>query len=144
MDRTISSIAELGEFARTFVLGLSSHPNKATLVGLSGDLGSGKTAFVKAVAQVLGVDDEITSPTFVIEKKYTLPAASAFRTLVHIDAYRLHSGAELKPLRFEETLAEKGNLILVEWPEQVADALPQEIKTLRFTYVDETTRSVVL
>jgi len=142
METTISTITELETLARDFVAGLSPHVDRATFVGLSGELGSGKTAFVKAVAKAFGVNEEITSPTFVIEKRYLIPHGMPFRTLVHIDAYRLNGGAELRPLRFGETLVDPKNLVLLEWPEQVNDALPVDRQTLHFVHVDDTTRKI--
>ena len=98
---------------------------RATLVTLSGELGAGKTAFAKAVAKFLGVEEIVTSPTFVLEKIYLLGSeASKYKRLVHIDAYRLEQGSELAPLGFDELMQDSGNLILLEWPEKVSDALP--------------------
>ncbi|MDP2651771.1 MAG: tRNA (adenosine(37)-N6)-threonylcarbamoyltransferase complex ATPase subunit type 1 TsaE, partial [bacterium] len=97
----------------------------ATLVTLSGDLGAGKTAFVKAVAHVLGIEETVTSPTFVLEKIYQLGSETPkFKRLIHIDAYRLEAGSELAQLGFDELMSDAGNLILLEWPGKVAEALP--------------------
>lgn len=95
----------------------------ATLVTLSGELGAGKTAFTKAAAKALGVEEIITSPTFVLEKIYLL-GEQPFKRLIHIDAYRLEKGADLAPLGFDELMQDAGNLILLEWPEKVDDVLP--------------------
>lgn len=94
---------------------------RATIVGLSGHLGAGKTAFVKAVAAELGVAEEVTSPTFVIMKIYQVGSKknSPFEQLVHMDAYRLENAAQLEALRFEALAADPTNLIMVEWPENV-------------------------
>jgi tRNA threonylcarbamoyladenosine biosynthesis protein TsaE len=97
----------------------------AMLVALRGELGAGKTAFTKVVAKTLGVEDVVNSPTFVLEKIYLLGGpASNFKRLVHIDAYRLEKGSDLTPLGFDELMQDTENLILLEWPEKVADALP--------------------
>ena len=97
---------------------------------LSGELGAGKTAFTKAVAQAFGVSEIVNSPTFVLEKIYDLPTGSAFSKLIHIDAYRLESGAELAPLELGPLMKDMKNLILLEWPEKVADALPKATHTI--------------
>jgi tRNA threonylcarbamoyladenosine biosynthesis protein TsaE len=124
---------------------------KATIVALSGDLGSGKTAFVQAVARALGVQETVTSPTFIIEKIYQLKlaekkdakkTAANFSHLIHIDAYRLESGRELKHLGWNEIVADPGNLIFVEWPEKIADIIPKEVLTISFTFIDEKTREI--
>jgi tRNA threonylcarbamoyladenosine biosynthesis protein TsaE len=95
--------------------------NKALVVGLSGHLGAGKTAFVKAVAKELGIKEEVTSPTFVIMKMYDIDssAKSPWKRLVHIDAYRLEQPEELAVLNWKNIIADKDNLIMVEWPENV-------------------------
>lgn len=123
-EQTIRSLKDLKDEARALIAHLAPLPGSATLITLSGVLGAGKTAFTKAVAEAVGVKALVTSPTFVLEKIYALPGSAAFKKLIHIDAYRLKSGAELAPLGFDEAMGESSNLILLEWPERVADALP--------------------
>lgn len=127
-QKTVNTLEEFEEEAARFISALVPGKRDATLVTLSGELGAGKTAFVKAAARALGVEEAVTSPTFVLEKIYRLPraraaASPAFERLVHIDAYRLSRGSELSPLGFDELMRDAGNLILLEWPERVADAL---------------------
>ncbi len=124
MEKVIKSLDELNVEAASFVGTLTPQAEGATLVTLTGELGAGKTAFVKEIAKILGVEEVVTSPTFVLEKIYILPAQNAFKRLVHIDAYRLESGRDLAPLGFDELMKDSGNLVLLEWPERVADALP--------------------
>ena len=171
--KTIASIAEMEAFAAErladFSASFSAAPaisSGATLVLLRGDLGAGKTAFSKAIAKALGVTDEITSPTFVIQKSYVPQgssansasgaASAAFKKLVHIDAYRLEKPEELLPLGWKKLLAEQGTLILLEWPERVEAVLPARpsasaseqavsspaVREIRFRFVDEGTREV--
>ena len=128
MQKEIKTLAELEEEAKRFVNTLAPSQRDATLVTLVGELGAGKTAFTKAVAHALGVEEVITSPTFVLEKIYLLPRyrggeTATFARLVHIDAYRLEKGTDLSPLGFDELMKDSGNLILLEWPEKVSDAL---------------------
>lgn len=131
MEKTLATFADFEAEAERFVSALSQDAQGATLVTLSGELGAGKTAFTKAVASKLGVEEVVTSPTFVLEKIYALPLDSAqgetapFARLVHIDAYRLESGKDLAPLGFDELMQDSRNLVLLEWPEKVADALPE-------------------
>ncbi|MBU6323464.1 MAG: tRNA (adenosine(37)-N6)-threonylcarbamoyltransferase complex ATPase subunit type 1 TsaE [Patescibacteria group bacterium] len=134
MDGNLRTLEELAAHAGSFVKGLVPAGKGATLVTLSGELGAGKTAFVKAAARALGIAEDVTSPTFVLEKIYALPVQSpatfpeksggGFARLVHIDAYRLASGAELAALGFDEIMQDAGNLVMLEWPERVADSLP--------------------
>jgi tRNA threonylcarbamoyl adenosine modification protein YjeE len=90
--------------------------DEAVTIGLSGHLGAGKTAFVKEMAKLLGVKEEVTSPTFVIMKIYETTHANWHR-LVHIDAYRLEKREELEVLQLENLTADQHNLIMIEWPE---------------------------
>lgn len=116
----------------------------ATLVTLSGELGAGKTSFTQGLARALGVEETVTSPTFVLEKIYALPEATGrgFKRLAHIDAYRLERGTALVPLGFHELMQDRHTLILLEWPERVADALPAEAIRLQLSVNEDNTRSI--
>lgn len=115
--------------------------DKAVVVGLSGDLGSGKTTFSQSVANILGVTETVTSPTFVIEKVYHTKD-TVFPQFVHIDAYRLDTSRELEVLGFKDLLSKRGTLVFIEWPEKVADILPLDIYMLNFKFIDENTRTI--
>lgn len=136
-------LTEFQKTAAEFVLGLKLLARRATVVGLYGDLGSGKTTFVQAAAGTLGVTGHIASPTFLIMKSYKLSTFS-FQLLTHIDAYRLKGSEELRPLRFEELLRDPGNLIFVEWADRVADILPPDHRKVFFEFVSENTRKITL
>ncbi|MES2436424.1 MAG: tRNA (adenosine(37)-N6)-threonylcarbamoyltransferase complex ATPase subunit type 1 TsaE [Patescibacteria group bacterium] len=114
---------------------------QATLVGLYGNLGAGKTTFTQSVAEALGVTETVTSPTFIIEKIYKLDHAT-FDHLIHIDAYRLDREEELVNLGWKEIISNPKNLIFLEWPEKVSGILPTQIQKIVFTVVDETTRDI--
>jgi tRNA threonylcarbamoyladenosine biosynthesis protein TsaE len=129
VEKHIPNLDALAEEARAFITALTPGA-QATLVTLSGELGAGKTAFTQAVARALGIDEHVTSPTFVLEKIYDLPAEASFKRLVHIDAYRLSDGSDLGPLGFDALMKDGENLILLEWPEKVADALPPPIVSI--------------
>lgn len=120
------------------------HSEWATVVALSGDLGAGKTTFTKDVAHILGIKETITSPTFVIEKIYGLSPKikSHFVRFIHIDAYRLESSHELDVLGWHEIVNDKTNLIFVEWPEHVREALPENTLWMSFKHVSNTVREV--
>lgn len=104
----------------------------STIIALQGDLGAGKTVFSKGVAHTLGVVEEVTSPTFVIQKTYTLPEGKPWKRLVHIDAYRLESEAELSTIGWHDLATDPGNLILIEWPEQVGAGVPERAVRVEF------------
>src|SRR3989338_7177014 len=128
--------------AQDFVRTLFPAGAVATVVGLYGDLGAGKTTFVQAIAKALGVVETVNSPTFLIVKSYQFPVQS-FKTLIHIDAYRLKNSDELRKLRFDELLADPNNLIIIEWADKVSDILPPDHRQLFFEFVDETTRKIL-
>ncbi len=89
-----------------------------TVLALHGDLGAGKTTFVQGLARGLGVTEPVTSPTFSV---YNLHRGR--RLLVHLDAYRLNSGAELEQLMIDDFLVSPYCLAM-EWPEKVQDWVP--------------------
>jgi tRNA threonylcarbamoyladenosine biosynthesis protein TsaE len=92
------------------------------IILLSGDLGAGKTAFVKGLAKALSITDIVKSPTFNLMKCYSLPkrhALNAIRHLCHIDAYRLTNAADLLDIGAEEYLGQPNVITAIEWPEQV-------------------------
>jgi tRNA threonylcarbamoyladenosine biosynthesis protein TsaE len=133
-------LAETQKLVKEWLNSLEQNPDEATVVGLYGNLGSGKTTFTQAVARELGVEDVVTSPTFVIEKLYETNN-KIFARLIHIDAYRLESGKELQVLNFEELVENPNNLILIEWPENVKEILPENHIKIYCEFVDERTRS---
>lgn len=117
-------------------------PGKATVVGLYGDLGSGKTAFVQGIAKALGVHNQVVSPTFILQKRYELDPKfqQCFLNLIHIDAYRMESPEELAHIKWEELLKDPHNLICIEWPERVYQGMPTEHIQVVCTFVDKDIR----
>jgi tRNA threonylcarbamoyladenosine biosynthesis protein TsaE len=129
-NRISHSLEETQQIAEEWLVDISNtyqDSDEALVVGLSGHLGAGKTAFVKCIAKALGVNEAVTSPTFVIMKIYDIDpndillkeASFPWKHLVHIDAYRLEQPEELEALRFEDIVADKNDLVLIEWPENV-------------------------
>jgi tRNA threonylcarbamoyladenosine biosynthesis protein TsaE len=122
---TVSSIDELKSVAGE-LLGLwkqSAHMDAAVVIALSGDLGAGKTTFVQQIAEILGVEDTVTSPTFVIVKSYST-ADAVFEKLVHMDAYRIEDDIELSPLNFSSLIIQPKTLLCIEWAERISASLP--------------------
>lgn len=132
------SLEDTQKFAKEWLASLSQR-DEATIVGLYGNLGAGKTTFTQAVARELGIEEPTTSPTFVIEKLYQTKHPF-FKRLIHIDAYRLDAGRELTALDFETLVENPNNLILIEWPENVKEILPESHLKIRCEFLDETTR----
>lgn len=141
MEKRLATLADLEAEAREFLTRLSPGEG-ATLVTLSGELGAGKTAFVQAAAKALGVEGSVSSPTFVLMKVYALPAGSAWKRLVHIDAYRLQGGSELSALGFDELMQSPKTLVMLEWPERVADAFPAPAARISLAVAPDAARTI--
>jgi tRNA threonylcarbamoyladenosine biosynthesis protein TsaE len=132
-------------FAKKVVTKLMSDERErgtATIIALKGNLGAGKTVFVKGVAELLGVAETVTSPTYVIVKKYLLPEASPWREVVHIDAYRLEGEKDLMFIDWNGLATNPYNLILLEWPEQVGLGVPERAVWIEIEAVDEERRKI--
>jgi tRNA threonylcarbamoyladenosine biosynthesis protein TsaE len=135
------NLEDTQKFASDFIQNLTPKTNGATVVGLYGNLGAGKTTLTQSIARGLGVGETVTSPTFVIEKIYEL-AGQKFTHLIHIDAYRIEKSEELLRLGWQEIISDSQNLILIEWPEKVSDIMPKHIKVVLKTIEDETSREI--
>lgn len=109
-------------------------------VAVSGDLGAGKTTFVRSLCGAVGIDPrEVTSPTFGLVHEYACSTSRKPRRLVHIDAYRLTGIDDLESLGWDEIVG-GGGWILVEWPERIAAALPERRLELKLVVTGPTTR----
>lgn len=106
------------------------------IICLDGELGSGKTVFTKGIANALGIEETITSPTFTIIKEYQgeLP-------LYHMDVYRLDGDIDGVGI---EDYFNKGGVVVIEWANTIKDILPEERLDIKFKVVDENKRSITL
>ena len=101
-------------------------PNEtATCVCLEGNLGAGKTTFAKGFALGLGIKEVITSPTFIIFKRFKI-YDSRFKNFYHIDAYRLQGSKDIEVLGLKEILLDPTNLVWIEWPNNLNALLPEK------------------
>lgn len=126
-EQTVRFGARLGELLRP-----------GDVVTLSGELGAGKTTFINGLSRGWGSSDQVSSPTFVLVNEYRRPDG---QRLWHLDGYRLASGAEALAMGLDDLLAAEG-LLVVEWPEHIADALPAEQLNLQLGWVDHSRRSL--
>lgn len=110
-----------------------------TWVALRGDLGAGKTTFARGFARGLGIQEDITSPTFAIFVPYT----GATRQFIHMDAYRLNGPGALDSLMLDDCLRPP-YVLLLEWPERLGDALPPGTWHLDFRPLGESRRTIRL
>ncbi|MDE6737119.1 MAG: tRNA (adenosine(37)-N6)-threonylcarbamoyltransferase complex ATPase subunit type 1 TsaE [Treponemataceae bacterium] len=126
--------------AETIALGrnIGAKLHGGDIIALQGTLGAGKTTITKGIAQALGVQETITSPTFCLISEYegTMP-------LYHMDVYRLEGSDDFVNLGAEDMLYGRG-VTLIEWSEKIMDELPQKTIILRLTPNDDGSRTVTL
>ena len=106
------------------------------VICLNGELGSGKTVFVKGFAKALGISDTVTSPTFNLVKEYN----SGEMNLYHMDVYRLEDGN--REFGLNDYLNQDA-IVIIEWPEMIEDQLPEERLDVTFKVTGENTRTLV-
>ncbi len=114
----IPSVDKIQEAARQFVCQMGD----AKVFAFYGKMGAGKTTFIKAICQELGVEDVITSPTFALVNEYTAGDGSS---IFHFDFYRIKKLEEVYDMGYEDYFY-SGALCLMEWPELVEELLPQD------------------
>ncbi len=117
MEFVIPSLDAIQEVARQFIEALGERK----ICAFYGKMGAGKTTFIKAVCQELGVEDVITSPTFAIVNEYSSPQ----QTIYHFDCYRLKRQEEFFDIGGEDYFY-SGNLCFIEWPELIEAVLPPD------------------
>lgn len=128
MDIRIASPAELPAAARCFIEAMGEH----TLFAFYGKMGAGKTTFIKALCEALGVEDPVTSPTFALVNEYR--SATTGELIYHFDFYRIKKLEEVYDMGYEDYFY-SGALCFIEWPELVEDLLPGD--AVRVDIVEE-------
>lgn len=98
---------------------------KAIVVELRGELGAGKTTFLKGFAAGLGLKDKILSPTFLIARRFPVKKFN-FENFFHVDCYRINKPDEIKNIGLKEALKERKNIVAIEWPEKIKNLLSKE------------------
>ncbi len=119
MEITIKSLNTIHEAAKEFV----KEMGEGKVFAFYGKMGAGKTTFIKALCEVLGVEDVITSPTFAIINEYTDGKGDP---IYHFDFYRIKKLEEVYDMGYEDYFY-SGNLCLLEWPELIEDILPENV-----------------
>lgn len=119
MEITIKSLDTIHEAAKEFV----KEMGEGKVFAFYGKMGAGKTTFIKALCEVLGVEDVITSPTFAIINEYTDGKGNP---IYHFDFYRIKKLEEVYDMGYEDYFY-SGNLCLLEWPELIEDILPENV-----------------
>lgn len=111
------------------------HPSVIELIG---DVGAGKTTFVRGLAKGLGVEEPVTSPSFTISKSYACPDG---RNLVHYDFYRLPEPG-LMAEDLQESLSDQKNIVVIEWSDSVKELLPEKHTIITIKYNDDGSREL--
>ncbi len=131
----IRSLIQTQKLAEILAREIKNWSGKKPLVlALEGQLGSGKTTFVKGVAHFFGIRERVVSPTFVLLKIYKIPMPKVFKHLVHIDCCRLDSPQDLLHLGFKNLLKNKDAIVLIEWAGRIKTILPKKILWIKFKY----------
>ncbi|MDD4995200.1 MAG: tRNA (adenosine(37)-N6)-threonylcarbamoyltransferase complex ATPase subunit type 1 TsaE [Patescibacteria group bacterium] len=133
MKKIINSEQEMHAFAGNIAKKLRA----GDVLALAGDLGSGKTTFVKGLARALGVKETVTSPTFVLLKPYQTKIQnpkSKIQNLIHVDAYRIEKGEELIFVGLDEFFESPDTVTVIEWADKVKKILPRgRTKWIKFS-----------
>ena len=114
--------------------------NKAKIIFLKGDLGTGKTTLVKEILKVYGLSESVTSPTFTIVEPYLI----GNKKIYHMDLYRIESRKELEVLGIEEYSNESDSIIFIEWPERGDGYFKKCDMEICLNHLNENSRELVL
>ncbi len=148
MKKEIKNIDELKNFAKYFLENIKKNEvqKNAQIIILNGDLGSGKTTFVKQIAKILEIKNNINSPTFTISKKYKISKNKNWENLIHLDLYRLKNKKELSFIGLENDIKNEKNIIFIEWPEIAKNILSiidkKNISKINIKYIDKDSREI--
>jgi tRNA threonylcarbamoyladenosine biosynthesis protein TsaE len=160
-EKELKNVAEEIQTSLFMKMALEHRTGKeygAIVIGLFGDLGSGKTTFTKYFAKQFGIKKtEIISPTFVLQKRFDIskvdePAKNKktktkkikhpFKNFYHLDVYRIEDSKEIESIGWNEITADPQNIILVEWADKISDILPTETIKIYFKNTGENSRNI--
>lgn len=136
MQLKIQSLETIDETAKEFVKLMKDN----TVFAFYGQMGAGKTTFITAICKALGVEDNITSPTFAIVNEYR---SNSGELIYHFDFYRINKVEEAFDFGYEDYFY-SGSICFIEWPEKVESLLPHDVVRVKITEQNDGTRSVEL
>lgn len=134
MEIKINSLDQIGDAAREFIANMGD----SRVFAFYGKMGAGKTTFIKAICEALGVDDVITSPTFAIINEYS----GKDETIYHFDFYRIKKLEEVYDMGYEDYFY-SGALCFIEWPELIEEVLPEDAVKVQITEKEDGTRAIL-
>ena len=135
MQLIIKSIETIRETARDFIAAIKG---KGSCLAFYAPMGAGKTTFIKALCEELGVEDVITSPTFAIINEYT---DGAGEPIYHFDFYRIKKLEEVYDMGCDDYFY-SGSYCFMEWPELIEEALPDDVLRINITPQDDGSRII--
>jgi len=116
---------------------------KALILALIGDLGGGKTTFLKGFAKGIGIKEKILSPSFILIRKFEIPKQTLnFKNFYHIDCYRIEKPKEILALDFKKIIDNPQNIVAIEWADKIRKILPKKILVLKFEVLGKTKRKI--
>lgn len=136
MTFEIKSLETIGDTATEFIRNMGDN----TVFAFHGEMGAGKTTFIKAICEKLGVDDTITSPTFAIINEYR---SDSGELIYHFDFYRIKSEVEAFDFGYEDYFF-SGSLCFIEWPERVDSLLPPDTVNVSVKEIEDGRRIVTI
>ena len=136
LSRSRKETSKLAKILAKEILRYKTKIKTALIFGLTGELGSGKTTFIQGFAKGLGIKKRLTSPSFVLMKKY--------KNVYHIDCYRIKNPKDIGSLDFPEIISNPKNIVLIEWAEKIKSILPKNTIWVRFRISGETKREIVM
>lgn len=135
---TITSLEEIDKVAGDFIQYISESDLQSNIFAFYGKMGAGKTTFIKAICKALGVKDIVNSPTFTIINEYR---SSRGFPIYHFDFYRINRLQEAFDIGTEDYFAGNG-LCLIEWPEKIAEILPEDHIKVTISTNEDLSRTV--
>lgn len=134
MKLIIKSLDSINETANKFIEQMADN----TVFAFHGDVGAGKTTFIKAICEQLGVEDTINSPTFAIVNEYR---SNTGELIYHFDFYRINKPEEAFDFGYEDYFY-SGSLCFIEWPEKIESLLPHDVVNVTIIELSDATREV--
>ncbi|MFP3853700.1 MAG: tRNA (adenosine(37)-N6)-threonylcarbamoyltransferase complex ATPase subunit type 1 TsaE [Anaerolineales bacterium] len=137
-ERSLEFLSHSPEQTQRIGVRLGEMLPRRAIILLAGDLGAGKTTLAQGIARGWGSLDLVTSPTFVLINEYRRADGE---TLYHVDAFRLSGSREAEALGLEELFDQSGP-VMIEWPERIADILPEEHLKVSMQWAEESRRNL--